>query len=136
MQYWVCHPTLPSIECAIWRPGRIESQDLISFHPPRSHSPQVYQGWAKGHQVLAYVNHAQQSDWRYTNREFPFRYVELGPLKTIDRSKAAISPHLKYFIIEVWFGNEVHIRARENDLSVAGTCQYFGIQGCKCCFKL
>ena len=67
----------------------------------------------------------------YTNRESPFRCIELRPLKTIDRPKVAVSPCLKYFIVEMWFGNKVHVRASENDVAIIGTCQRFGIQGCE-----
>ena len=70
-----------------------------------------------------------------THGESPLRHIELGPLKTIDGPEATISPHLKYFTGEMRFGDEVHVRAQDNKLAVAGTCQRLSVQGCKCRFE-
>ena len=70
-----------------------------------------------------------------THGEFPLRHVELGPLKTINGPEMTISPCLKYFIGEMWFGNEVHVRAQQNELAVTGACQHFSVQGHKCHFE-
>ena len=45
-----------------------------------------------------------------THGESPLRHIELGPLKTIDRPEATISPCLKYFTGEMQFGDKVHVR--------------------------
>ena len=63
------------------------------------------------------------------------RHVELGPLKTINGPEATISLCLKYFTGEMQFGDEVHVRARDNKLAVAGTCQRLSVQGRECRFE-